>query len=79
MQDLINRLNEATKAYDAGSPIMSDAEWDRIKQQEEEAKLAEIKLFPSPGIELVIRITFFSLPTNVNSRFVLKVLIASLT
>ena len=43
------------------------------------AKLAEIKLFPSPGIELVIRITFFSLPTNVNSRFVLKVLIASLT
>lgn len=30
MQDLINRLNEATKAYDAGSPIMSDAEWDKL-------------------------------------------------
>ena len=30
MQDLINRLNEATKAYDAGNPIMSDAEWDKL-------------------------------------------------
>ena len=30
MQDLINRLNEATKAYDAGRPIMSDAEWDKL-------------------------------------------------
>ena len=30
MQDLIKRLNEATKAYDEGNPIMSDAEWDRL-------------------------------------------------
>lgn len=30
MQNLINRLNEATKAYDAGNPIMSDAEWDEL-------------------------------------------------
>lgn len=30
MQDLINRLNEATKAYDKGHPIMSDVEWDEL-------------------------------------------------
>ena len=28
MQDLIKTLNEATEAYDAGSPIMEDAAWD---------------------------------------------------
>ena len=30
MQELINKLNEATKAYDEGSPIMTDEEWDNM-------------------------------------------------
>ena len=37
---LIRKLNEATKAYDAGSPIMSDKEWDdlyfQLKSKEDE-------------------------------------------
>lgn len=28
MIDLINKLNDATRAYDEGHPIMSDAQWD---------------------------------------------------
>lgn len=39
MRDLIEELNEATKAYDEGKPIMSDKEWDNkyfeLKQMEE--------------------------------------------
>lgn len=30
MENLINRLNEATKAYDKGNPIMTDKEWDDL-------------------------------------------------
>jgi DNA ligase (NAD+) len=30
INDLIFRLNSATKAYDAGNPYMCDAEWDRL-------------------------------------------------
>ena len=30
MKDLINKLNEATKAYDEGCPIMSDKDWDNL-------------------------------------------------
>jgi DNA ligase (NAD+) len=37
---LIRKLNEATKAYDAGNPIMSDKEWDdlyfKLKSKEDE-------------------------------------------
>ena len=29
-QDLIERLNNATKAYDEGKPYMSDKEWDAL-------------------------------------------------
>ena len=29
-EDLIKTLNEATKAYDEGNPIMSDLEWDNL-------------------------------------------------
>ena len=28
--DLIKQLNDATKAYDEGHPIMSDKEWDNL-------------------------------------------------
>ena len=30
MQDLVNYLNKATKAYDEGNPILTDAEWDKL-------------------------------------------------
>lgn len=30
MENLINKLNEATVAYDMGNPIMSDYEWDQL-------------------------------------------------
>lgn len=32
-QKLIDKLNEATEAYDAGKPYMSDHEWDRLYWQ----------------------------------------------
>ena len=39
LRELIDILNNATKAYDEGRPIMSDEEWDRLyfqlKQREE--------------------------------------------
>ncbi len=42
MQDLINKLNFATKKYDEGFPIMSDEEWDNmyfeLVQLEEQSK-----------------------------------------
>ena len=30
MQDLVNYLNKATKAYDEGNPILTDQEWDKL-------------------------------------------------
>ena len=40
MKDLIKKLNEATKAYDEGCPVMSDKDWDNLyfelKKLEEE-------------------------------------------
>ena len=30
MRELINKLNDATKAYDEGCPYMSDHEWDKL-------------------------------------------------
>ena len=30
MIELINILNEATKAYDEGHPVMTDEEWDKL-------------------------------------------------
>ena len=36
MQDLIQKLNKATEAYDKGEPYMSDREWDNLYFQLEE-------------------------------------------
>lgn len=36
MKELVEKLNNATKAYDAGRPYISDADWDRLYYKLEE-------------------------------------------
>ena len=38
MKELVERLNNATKAYDVGRPYISDADWDRLYGELEKYK-----------------------------------------
>ena len=51
MKDLIDELNKATVAYDAGNPIMSDSLWDR-------------KYFHLAELEEIYGIVLNNSPTN---------------
>lgn len=51
MKELVNKLNEATKAYDEGRPIMSDEEWDNM-------------FFELVDLEAMYRLAFSDSPTQ---------------
>lgn len=54
MEELIKQLNEATKAYDEGHPIMSDKEWDDLYfQLQEWEKKSGIILPHSPTQKII--------------------------
>ena len=54
MEELIELLNKATKAYDEGHPVMSDKEWDDLYfQLQEMEKKTGIILPNSPTQEIV--------------------------
>ena len=53
IREIINKLNEATIAYDKGTPIMTDKEWDDLYFELEEREKSEGIIYPDSPTQKV--------------------------
>ena len=63
IRDLIDKLNEYTKAYDEGSPIISDKEWDDLYFQLKTLEDKEGIIYPDSPTQKIVYDTVNSLRT----------------